>query len=79
MTKREKLESERVELLKHMHEIVRSINDEDAYMTWICLVPDCPTEEDFECIAEEDDDMQEIEQCFCRLIARYAAKTGFCV
>lgn len=37
-----------------MHEVMLAMNNEDAYSEWICFMPDCPCEDDFEQIAEED-------------------------
>lgn len=62
----------RKDLLKQMHEYVRlHIDDEEAYMDWIVLVPDEPDEEDFENIAEDE----ELWKCCCilfgKIIRRY--------
>lgn len=45
----------REKLLKDMHQYIIEIGDEDIYSEWITLaVPDEPTEEDFQSIAEND-------------------------
>ena len=52
----------REKLLKDMHQYIIEMGDEDIYDEWITLaVPDEPTEEDFESIA--DDDKEWIETC----------------
>ena len=69
----------RVELLKAMHRIVASLNHEGAYYnSWIYLVPDCPSEEDFIDMAENDDIMDECAKLFVSLISSYG-KYGICV
>lgn len=46
----------REKLLKDMHQYIIEIGDEDIYIDWVTLaVPDEPTEEDFESIAEDDE------------------------
>ena len=45
---------ERYQIAKVMHEIIRCMNNEDAYMEWIDIVPDEPTDEDFREIAQSD-------------------------
>ena len=61
----------RVTQLKAMHELMCNANDEGIYMTWITTgVPDCPTEDDFEWIAEDDQAYDECFDLFVKLIAR---------
>ena len=67
----ESYKKDRIELLKAMHTIVCNFNHENAYMSWINLVPDCPSEEDFVDMAEDDDDMDEAVKLFFALIKRY--------
>ena len=46
----------REKLLKDMHQYIIEIGDEEIYIDWVTLaVPDEPTEEDFESIAEDDE------------------------
>ena len=60
----------RIKQLKLMHELMTLTNDEGIYMTWVTLgVPDCPMEDDFEYIAEDDDSYNEICELFAKLIA----------
>ena len=42
-------------IVKGMNEIVKAMNDEDAYMKWVEVVPDEATDEDLQEIAEDDD------------------------
>ena len=45
----------RITVLKKCHEIIRNLNNEEAYFEWIVDgMPDCPTEEDFELICSDD-------------------------
>ena len=45
----------RITVLKNCHEIMRHLNNEEAYFEWIINgVPDCAREEDFEFICEND-------------------------
>lgn len=60
----------RIRQLKAMHELMCEANDENIYMSWIYLVPDCPSEEDFEYIAINDEEYNECFDKFVRLIAK---------
>lgn len=60
----------RIEKLKAMHNLILNIDDEDYYMTWICTVPDCPSEYDFEDIAEDIEMYNEVEELFKKLIVK---------
>lgn len=53
---KEEMLKTKIQLLKDMHKyIINEIDDENAYYEWIEIgVPDEPTEEDFEYIAEND-------------------------
>ena len=60
----------RIQQLKLMHELMTLANDEEIYMTWITLgVPDCPMEDDFKYIAEDDESYNETCELFAKLIA----------
>ena len=60
----------RVAQLKAMHDGMLNVNDEELYMTWIALgVPDEPTEDDFEWIAENDESYNECFDLFVELSA----------
>ena len=60
----------RIRQLKAMHELMTEANDEGIYMSWIYLMPDCPSEEDFESIAIDDEQYNECFDKFVRLIAK---------
>ena len=46
----------RVKVLKSMHCIMEFMNDERAYYNWVVEgVPDCPSEEDYISMAEDDE------------------------
>lgn len=52
-----KLGAEKLAFVKAMHTIIRSLNDESYYFDrWINVMPDCPTEEDFEDFAKKDNE-----------------------
>lgn len=61
----------RITQLKAMHKLMCNANDESIYMTWItCGMPDEPTEDDFEFIAEDDESYTDAFDLFARLIVR---------
>lgn len=60
----------RKEQLMAMHNLICNANDEHIYMTWIYLVPDCPSEEDFFYIAINDSSYNECFDLFVKLIAK---------
>lgn len=60
-----------VKNLKLMHEVMRHMNDENAYCKWICYMPDEPMEEDFIGIVE-DDEFQEMFSIFRKILSKYA-------
>ena len=60
----------RITQLKAMHELMTEANDENIYMTWIYLMPDCPSEEDFESIAISDEQYNECFDLFVKLISK---------
>lgn len=60
----------RVIQLKAIHTLMAEANDEEIYMTWTDMFPDCPTEEDFVYIAISDDEYNECFDLFVRLIKR---------
>ena len=59
----------RIIQLRAMHSLMQYANDEMIYMNWIYLMPDCPSEEDFESIAIDDEQYNECFDKFVRLIA----------
>lgn len=60
----------RINQLKAMHTLMLEANDESIYMSWIYLMPDCPSEEDFESIAIDDEQYNECFDKFVQLIAK---------
>lgn len=58
----------RIRQLKAMHELMRNANDEEIYMSWICLMPDEPREDDFKDIALDDEEYNECFDLFIKLI-----------
>ena len=60
----------RINQLKAMHDLMCEANDENIYMTWIYLMPDCPSKEDFESIAIDDEQYNECFDLFVKLIAK---------
>ena len=68
MTKQEMREL----ILMTMHEYIRTeVDDENAYMTWVNIVPDEPTEEDFKDLASDDSDWQYTVRKFGRILKDY--------
>ena len=59
----------RVNQLKAMHQLMIQANDENIYVSWIYLMPDCPNEEDFIDIAIDDEQYNECFDLFVELIA----------
>ena len=58
----------RVERLKEMHELMLDVGDAELYWQWVaCAVPDCPCDEDFEDIAEDEDFYKKCEELFYKL------------
>lgn len=56
---------ERAVLLKKMDHWLRdNINDEDIFMNWLYFMPDEATENDYESIAESDEDFNECTRVF---------------
>ena len=60
----------RINQLKAMHQLMLEANDESIYMSWIYTMPDCPSEDDFESIAVDDESYNECFDKFVRLIGK---------
>ena len=60
----------RKDQLKAMHEVIKEANNEEIYMVWIYTVPDCPSDDDFEFIAEDDESYNEVVDLFIRLVSK---------
>lgn len=59
----------RINRVYNMHECIRNWGgDEEHYMRWILIVPDCPTMEDFYDIAEDMTDYKEVCDLFWDII-----------
>ena len=56
--------------LKAMHDIMCEANDERIYMSWIYLMPDCPSADDFKDIALDDEQYNECFDLFVRLVQK---------
>ena len=56
--------------LEAMHAVIQAANDENIYMRWIFFVPDCPEHDDFEGIAESDEDYNEVCDLFIKLVRK---------
>lgn len=63
---------ERFEALKSMNTIIKSMNDENAYSTWIWVIPDEADDEELQEIAEEDEEsFKEACDLFAKLVQKY--------
>lgn len=61
----------RIKLLKEMNAYIIEMGDEEIWMDWITLgVPDAPSEDDYEFIAENDDEWNDV----CGLFGRLAVE-----
>lgn len=79
MTNRERIDSammkaydnERADFVRSMNNIMVHMNDEEAYMKWIQVVPDGATQEDFEAIADDEELFDGVVYLFKDLMERY--------
>ena len=76
MTKEEKILMDKFETIKAMHHIITSINDENAYMIWIYLIPDGADDDDLMMCAEDEEIFSEACTLFRSLIRTYGG-SGF--
>lgn len=61
----------RKKLLKEMNTYIIEMGDEEIWMDWITLgVPDAPSEDDYDFIAENDDEWNDV----CGLFGRLAVE-----
>ena len=59
----------RIKQLMTMHLFMLNANDESIYLSWVALgVPDCPSEDDYEFIAENDETYKECCDLFRELV-----------
>ena len=63
--------------LEAMHNMMIYIDDEDYYFTWINLIPDEATKEDFVEIAEDEALYKEAEELFKKLVMEAITKNEF--
>lgn len=63
--------NERYQIVKGMHEIIRCMNNEEAYMDWIYTVPDGASDEDLRDIAEDDTLFAETCKAFKSIFTAY--------
>lgn len=61
----------RLDLIRGMNALIISMNNEEAYMSWINLVPDQATDADLEEIAEDDELFDDAVKLFCKLFKCY--------
>ena len=64
----------KISLLEQMNEVMKSMNNENAYYTWIYTVPDEATREDFEDIAMDDEFFNECRALFDKLYKKVEGK-----
>lgn len=62
---------DRTDFVRSMDNIITHLNDEDAYMKWVQVVPDGATQEDFEAIADDEDLFDSTVYLFKDLMDRY--------
>ncbi len=56
---------ERISVLKSMDNIIRHIDDETYMNDWLMLgVPDCASDDDYEFIASDDDEYNDVTKLF---------------
>ncbi len=68
-----KLQETRLKLLHGMNDYILQLGDETLWGAWFLTgIPNCPTEEDFEFFALDDDEWVYI----CRLFARLTIERG---
>jgi len=67
-----------LELVKAMHTVIKAMNNEEAYCSWINTVPDEPSDDDFYFIAGNDDSMNEVCTDFWLIVRAYGSD-GFYV
>lgn len=59
-------------VVESMHKVIMTLNNEEAYGHWIILgVPDCPSQEDFEYFAEDEQEFEELVTLFHNLLKEF--------
>lgn len=70
---REELVKTRISIAKQMNKYIIDMGDEEIWMDWITLgVPDAPSEDDYDFIAENDDEWNDVCSLFGRLAVEEA-------
>ena len=65
----EELIKNRISLLKQMNEYIINLGDEEIWMYWICVgVPDEPSEDDYDFIAENEEEWLDVCKIFGQLV-----------
>ncbi len=72
------IKESRIADLKAMDRLMRSMNNEEAFMCWICIFPDGATEDDYADIAEDEEQFEECVLEFLSVMKRYM-KDGLCL
>lgn len=63
---------ERFETLKSMNTIIKSMNDEGAYIAWIYIIPDGADDDELMEIAKEDEEsFEDACKLFAKLVNKY--------
>ena len=71
MTSKEVLR--KYDIVKGMNEIVKSMNNEDAYMTWIYIVPDEASDEDLMDISYDEELFSDTVEYFKTIMKEFMA------
>lgn len=76
MTNRERIDmdskdNERADFVRSMNDIMTHMNNENAYMKWITVVPDGADEDDFKTIADDEELFDCVVYLFKDLMERY--------
>lgn len=74
----QQIKESRIADLKAMDRLMRSMNNEDAFMCWIVIFPDGATEDDYADIAEDEEQFEECVLEFLSVMKRYM-KDGLCL
>lgn len=71
---REELIKTRISIAKQMNKYIIDMGDEEIWMDWITIgIPDAPTEEDYESIAEDDNEWMDLCALFGKLVGAEGA------
>ena len=71
---REELVKTRISIAKQMNKYIIDMGDEEIWMDWITVgIPDAPTEEDYESIAEDNEEWMRLCTLFGKLVGAEGA------